>query len=85
MKSEDPRLRSAEIARRLTVRTGRPFTQIAVRRALRRAREKFAGLLIDEVARTLESTDLARIEQELIDLGLYGYCRDEMARRRGGD
>jgi hypothetical protein len=53
-----------------------------VRQTLHRAREKFAVLLLDEVARSLQTDDLDRIEQELIDLGLQSYCRSALTRRR---
>ncbi|MBV8265921.1 MAG: hypothetical protein JO252_06210, partial [Planctomycetaceae bacterium] len=52
------------------------------RQALHRARERFADLLIDQVANTLGDSD---VEQELIDLGLIDYCRPALRRRaRGG-
>jgi RNA polymerase sigma-70 factor (ECF subfamily) len=84
MKSDHPELRSAEIARRLTEQTGKAATEAGVRKTLQRARERFSGLLLDEVGRSLGSEDLGQIEQELIDLGLHEYCRAEIARRRQG-
>jgi DNA-directed RNA polymerase specialized sigma24 family protein len=46
-----------------------------------RARERFAALLIDHVANTLGASDVERVERELIDLGLIGYCRPALGRR----
>lgn len=83
-KSENPELRAAQIAEQLTRETGKPVNEAGVRKTVQRAREKFASLLLDEVGRSLQSSDLAVIEQELIDLGLYEYCKDEVQRRRGG-
>jgi RNA polymerase sigma-70 factor (ECF subfamily) len=84
MKADNPELRSAEIARRLTIQTGRAATEAGVRKSLQRARERFSALLLDEVGRSVGSDDLTQIEQELIDLGLHEYCRAEIARRREG-
>jgi hypothetical protein len=52
-------------------RLGKPLTAAAMRQTIHRAREKFADLLIDEVARSLQTGDVERLEQELIDLGLF--------------
>ena len=41
-----------------------------------RARERFAKLLIDSVADSIDSPDKENIEAELIDLRLIDYCRD---------
>ena len=46
-----------------------------MRKVLQRARERFAGLLLEEVARSLQSSDIAEVEQELIDLDLLSSCR----------
>jgi RNA polymerase sigma factor (sigma-70 family) len=78
----EQKLRSAEIARRLTEQTGKPATEAGVRKTLQRANEKLANLLIDEVGRSIRSTDLTQIEEELRALGLHEYCRDEIAKRR---
>jgi RNA polymerase sigma-70 factor (ECF subfamily) len=75
LRAEQPGLSSSEMARELGTRLGRSFTPEALRQALHRAREKFAQLLIEEVERSLESNDQERVEQELLDLGLFSYCR----------
>lgn len=82
----DTPVRSADLARELTVRLGRPFTDMAVRQMRHRAREYYGELLVREVARTLEIDrpgveDARRIEDSLIDLGLFNRYGKEALRR----
>jgi RNA polymerase sigma-70 factor (ECF subfamily) len=70
------------MAQRLTEQMGRPLTAAGVRQGLHRAREKFADLLLDEVAQSLDSPTIDNIEQELIELELLDYCRPALKRRR---
>jgi RNA polymerase sigma factor (sigma-70 family) len=88
LQEEQPDLRSAQLAERLTARLGRPFTAAGVRQLVHRGRELFGDLLVGEVARSLE-IDLAtpkgadRVEAELIDLGLlFSYCKAALERCR---
>lgn len=81
LRAEEPDLSSAAMAERLSVRQGRPLTAEWVRQNLKRARERFANLLLDELARSLDDPSHARLEEELIDLGLLGYCQDALRRR----
>jgi RNA polymerase sigma-70 factor (ECF subfamily) len=76
-------LKSEEMARQLSEVLGKPVTAAGVRQTLHRAREKFANLLLEEVGRSLETTDTSRLTQELIDLGLYEYCKDALTRLEG--
>ena len=62
-------------------RRGRPFTAAGVRQTLHRAREKFAGLLLDEITHSLEDPTTEQLEQELVELGLLDYCRPALERR----
>ena len=39
---------------------------------------KFADLLLDEVANSLESKAVADLEEEVIELGLLDYCREAL-------
>lgn len=78
----NPRTPAVELAELLTNRLGRPFTEVGVRQTLHRAREKFADLLLDEVAQSLETTEPERLEAELIDLEVEAYCRPALDRRR---
>src|SRR5579863_1945780 len=76
LRAEEPDLSSAAMAERLSARQGRPLTAEWVRQNLKRARERFANLLLDELARSLDDPTRERLEQELIDLGLLAYCQD---------
>jgi RNA polymerase sigma-70 factor (ECF subfamily) len=79
-RSEHPGTPAVRLAEELSAR-GEPVTEVGVRQTLHRAREKFADLLLQEVARSLETDDPDRLEQELIDLGLLPYCRPALQRR----
>lgn len=83
-RAENPEGRSSEIAVAMTeqLQPARPFTDVGIRKLLQRAREQFADGLIEEVGSSLSSADLARIEEELIDLDLLAYCRSALDRRR---
>ncbi len=76
-----PDLSSEQLAKRLSDETGRTLTATAVRQTLHRARDKFANLLIDEIARSTETAQRDAIEQELIDLDLLVYCKSAMEKR----
>jgi RNA polymerase sigma-70 factor (ECF subfamily) len=82
-RAEHPQAPAAELAEQLTRQLGKPFTDVGVRQTLHRAREKFAELLIAEVGRSLETSAPDRLEQELIDLGLFVYCRPILDRQAG--
>ena len=84
-RAEHPQAAAAELAEELSARGGRAFTDAGVRQTLHRAREKFSALLLEEVARSLETADPTRIDQELIDLGLFSYCRPARERRAEND
>jgi RNA polymerase sigma-70 factor (ECF subfamily) len=74
-------VRSAQVAARLSAERGKPFTEDGVRQVLRRARRKFAELLVNEVARSLQTSDPEALERELIELGLLDYCRSALRGR----
>ncbi len=82
-RAEHPKAPAAQLAEQLSVESGKPFTDVGIRQTLHRARTKFAELLLQEVARSLESSEPERLEQELIDLGLLVYCRPALDRRAG--
>ena len=79
-RAEHPQTRSPQMAEQLTAQLGRPFTASGVRQALHRAREKFADLLLDEVAHALENPTAEQVVQELVELGLLDYCRPALER-----
>lgn len=59
---------------------GRPLTAAAFRQTLHRARERFADLLLVEVAYSLGTTDREMVTRELADLELLAYCRPAVDR-----
>lgn len=77
-----PRKNSAELAALFSVEAGRTYTADSFRQLLRRARERFADLVITEVARSLRTADPDTIENELIELSLHSFCRHSMLRLR---
>ncbi len=81
LKTERPELRSAQLAEQLGARLGKRFTEEGVRQLLHRARQKFADLLVEEVARSLGRPTSDELEQELTDLDLLAYCRSALQRR----
>jgi RNA polymerase sigma-70 factor (ECF subfamily) len=85
LRADQPQLRSPELAQRLSESLGRPFTAVAVRQALHRARDRFADLLLDEIRHSLSDPTTDRLEQELLDLGLLSYCQPALDRLRAGN
>ena len=83
LKTEDPELSSPEMAGRLTEWLGRPVTAENVRKSLQRAHAKFAGLLLDQVADSLDDPTAEALEAELRALDLLRYCRSALDRRKG--
>jgi RNA polymerase sigma factor (sigma-70 family) len=79
---ENPETPSTQLAEKLEAQFGKPVKQGTIRVTLHRARERFADLLIDEVARSLQTSDVAQMEQELIDLDLLAYCAPALERRK---
>jgi RNA polymerase sigma factor (sigma-70 family) len=84
-RAANPAASSADMAAHLNrgLAPENAFTEAATRKILQRARMRFADLLLDEVAGTLEHPSLDDLEQELILLDLLPYCRSAIARRRG--
>jgi hypothetical protein len=76
LRIEHPDDDSAQLAVRLSAAAGRPFRADATRQQLRRARVRFAQLLIEEVARGQNDPTPERIEEDLIEIGLMEYVRD---------
>jgi RNA polymerase sigma factor (sigma-70 family) len=84
-RASNPKMPSAQMAAELSVRLGKPLTDAGVRQSLHRAREKFAALLLDEVARSLKTNDSDRLREELSDLGLLPYCQAALDQRARTD
>lgn len=81
LRMDRPSARSAEMAEELSKSLGQAVNDNWVRKRLFQARERFAELLIDEVAYSLDVSDDDRIAAELADVGLLDYCRDSLTRR----
>ena len=82
LRAEKADLRSTALAVELSAKLNRPLTSDGVRQTLHRAREKFAEILLGEVAQTLVSPTLADLEQELIDVELHQYCAPALDKLR---
>jgi RNA polymerase sigma factor (sigma-70 family) len=80
--ADHPAVRSPQLAEQLGPRLGKTLTAAAVRQILHRAREKFADLLVEEVAHSLGNPTDDQLEQEFTDLGLLEHCRPALERRR---
>jgi RNA polymerase sigma-70 factor (ECF subfamily) len=75
-RAEHPDDDSPQLADRVSRLVGRPINAAAVRQQLRRARLRFAQLLVDELARGLPDASPQKIEDELAELGLWEYVRE---------
>lgn len=71
-----PDASSNDLAEKLSEKLGKPVRADALRQQLRRARVRFAELLIEEIADGLDQPSADRIEEELISLGLFEHVRD---------
>jgi DNA-directed RNA polymerase specialized sigma24 family protein len=80
-RAEYPDLSSTQMAEQLSERLGKPLNAPAVRQILHRARERFAGLLLDEVAQALANPTPEQLEEELQELGLLEHCRSALQQR----
>jgi len=81
LRIDRPDWTSSEMATWLSGRWGRPIKAGWVRQTLKRARQKYVDLLLDEVWQSLEGPTVERLEEELIDLGLLDFCREGLQRR----
>ena len=75
----NPTADSDQLATLLSQATGKSVTPGNARVQVHRAREKFAKLLIETIADSLDQADRDSIESELIELRLIDYCREMLA------
>ena len=80
-RADHPEMRAPQLAEQLTAQMGRPFTPAGVRQIIHRARERFATLLLDEVADSLENPTAEQLAEELAELRLLDYCRPALEKR----
>ncbi|MEN1680206.1 MAG: sigma factor [Planctomycetota bacterium] len=71
----NPEVRSPELAELLSQKLGKPMKAGAARVLIHRARETFGELLLEEVAHSLPDASRDQLQEELIDLNLFEYCR----------
>jgi RNA polymerase sigma-70 factor (ECF subfamily) len=72
----------ADLARQLSGRLGQEPSAAWVYKHLHNARQKFADLLVAEVARTLDAPGAEDLGQELAELGLLRWCQPALDRLR---
>src|SRR5262249_62311626 len=82
-RAANPEMRSAQMAVELSAKLGKSLSADWVRKWLHAAREKFAEFLLTEVAGSLRDASIDALEQELIDLELYQYCKSALDEWRG--
>jgi hypothetical protein len=75
---DHPEEDSPGLADRVRALTGKRLRADAFRKQVSRARRQFAACLVYEVAQTLDHPSLARIVDELIDLGLMEHVRPHL-------
>ncbi len=81
-RANNPEMRSPRMAEQLTARLGKPVSADWVRKWLHTARERFAELLMNEVAASLRNPTPDAVVQELIDLELFEFCKIAVERWR---
>jgi RNA polymerase sigma-70 factor (ECF subfamily) len=81
-RADHPEMRAPHLAEKLSARFGKTFTAAGVRQILHRARGKFAALLLDEVANSLQNPTAEQVTEELAELGLLDYCQPALDLRR---
>jgi DNA-directed RNA polymerase specialized sigma24 family protein len=74
-RSDNPELRSHEMAQPLGERLGKTITADWVRQMIHRARERFGELLLAEIAETLHEPTVEALEDELAEVELLQYCQ----------
>lgn len=82
LRIEDPDLPSGDMAERLSQQLGRPMSAENVRKTIQRAHSKFADLLLELVAESLDDPNPKELEEELQAMDLLRYCRSALERRR---
>lgn len=76
LRTDEPEATSEELAAMLSRQLGAPLRSDACRQLLRRARVRFAELLIAEVRVGLTNPSPQAVADELIVLGLWEYVKD---------
>lgn len=74
-RAEHPQARSPELAEIVSQQSGRTVSAGNVRVLLHRARDRFAEILTSDVRETLSQPEPALVQEELMDLDLWRYCK----------
>jgi len=77
---DHPDKSSGELAAIVNGRTRHGISEGNYRVLLHRAREKFADVLVEQVAHTLQEPTPAELEQELAELQLLEFCQEAIGR-----
>lgn len=80
-KTEQPQLRSAQLAELLGPKLGKPLTEAGTRQLIHRARDQFTDLLLEEAAQALATKTKEELVEELIELKLFEMCKAGLHRR----
>ncbi|MCA9179285.1 MAG: sigma-70 family RNA polymerase sigma factor, partial [Planctomycetales bacterium] len=75
LRTEQPDASSQQLAAAMKDRHGVDWTAETLRQTLRRARQRFGELLLDEVAHSIDPVTRDTMEEELAALELLSYCR----------
>jgi RNA polymerase sigma-70 factor (ECF subfamily) len=81
LRIEQPDMSSAQMAEHLTAELGQPHNAAWVRQTLRRAHDKYADLLLDEVVQSLPVDTVEALRQELHELDVLKYCQAALEKR----
>lgn len=81
---ENPDLTSEQLAERVSAALGRQVNAGWIRQNLHRARDHFAGHLLQAVRASMDAPSRHELHEELADLGLLEYCRPAIERRSQG-
>jgi hypothetical protein len=76
LRADRPDSTAEGLAALLATALGREVDGGWVRKRVHLARRKFAELLVEEVRQTIDPSDPGGLTDELMDLGLYDYCRE---------
>lgn len=83
LRTDYPDADSDELAERLADELGRPVRADAYRQQLKRARGRFAEMLIKQIADVVDATSSDAIQDELASLGLLEQVRDYLPEDAG--
>jgi len=76
LRSDHPDADSTKLAELISSEHVRDIPAATYRQNLRRARVRFAEYVVEEVANGMETPNQARIQEELIAVGLYEHIKD---------